>query len=278
MSETDPSNLPSNPPSDPPRAPGRREIARYAPLALILAALAVAWASGVTQYLTLEELLTRRAQLAGFIADNRVTALAAYVAIYIVAVALSVPGGLVLTLTGGVLFGAIGGVAAVFAATIGATLLFLAARTSLGETLASRAGPWIGRLREGFREGAVYYMLFLRLTPVFPFWLVNLAPALLGVPLRTFVWTTLVGVAPATMAFALAGAGVDSVVAEKKAAYDACLAAGAADCDLRLSGSDLLTQELMLGLAAVGMAALIPVVVQKIRKRRAASAPAREQT
>ena len=103
--------------------------------------------------------------------------LLAFVALYAAAVALSLPGGAVLTLAGGFLFGwLLGGVASILAATIGASVVFLIARSALGEFLAARAGPWLSRFRQGFQEDAFSYLLFLRLVPIFPFWLVNLAP------------------------------------------------------------------------------------------------------
>ena len=112
------------------------------------------------------------------------------------------------------------------AATIGATMVFLIARTALGETLSARAGPWLAKLSDGFKEDALSYLLFLRLVPAFPFWFVNIAPAVLGVPLKTYVIGTFFGIIPATFAFASAGAGLDSVVVAAKPEYAACVAEG----------------------------------------------------
>jgi uncharacterized membrane protein YdjX (TVP38/TMEM64 family) len=244
---------------------------RYMPLAVIAIALLALWLSGLTRYLSFEHLLKSRAELASFIQDNLVLSLLIYAGVYIVAVALSVPGALILTIAGGFLFGGwTGGAVTSVAATIGATLLFLVARTSLGETLGRSAGKWLEKLKAGFREDEVSYMLFLRLVPVFPFWLVNLAPALLGVRLGTFVWTTLVGVLPGTFAYSLAGAGIDSVAAAQQQAYESCVAAGSQDCSLAISPQQLVTRELILAFAAIGLVALIPVAVKKWRNRKAA--------
>ena len=114
-------------------------------------------------------------------------------------------------------------------ATVGATIIFLIAKTSLGEPMAARAGPWLGKLRAGFQENALNYLLFLRLVPLFPFWLVNLAPGLLGVRLPTYLLGTFVGIIPGTFAFAFAGVGLDSVIEAQRAAYQACLAKPPAD-------------------------------------------------
>ena len=118
-----------------------------------------------------------------------------------------------MTITGGFLFGAaLGTVLASVAATIGATLIFLIARTSLGALLAERAGPRAQKLRDGFQEEGFSYLLFLRLVPLFPFWLVNLAAALFGMRLLTYVAATAIGVVPATFVFAYFGHGLGTAL------------------------------------------------------------------
>ena len=94
--------------------------------------------------------------------------------------------------------------------------------------MTERAGPWLQKFRAGFQRDAISYLLFLRLVPVFPFWLVNLALATTGVRLWTFTWTTFVGIVPGAIAFALAGAGLDSIAQAQKRVYEACVAAGGA--------------------------------------------------
>ncbi len=168
---------------------------------------------------------------------------------------------------GGFLFGALVGTATtVVSATLGASLLFLAARSSLAATLRARAGPRMERFRAGFAEDAASYLLFLRLAPIFPFWLVNLAPALLGARFKTFFWTTLVGISPGAFAYALAGAGLDHVFEARKQIYEACLAAGDEGCKLRIHPGELVTRELILALGAIGVLALLPVLMRKIRR------------
>ena len=137
----------------------------------------------------------------------------AYIGLYIVAVALSLPGAAFLTVAGGFLFGlAVGASAAVVGATVGATIIFLVARTALGEPLLRRAGPRAEQLAKGFREDAFSYLLFLRLVPAFPFFLVNLVPAFAGVRLRPFLAATALGIIPAALVYAFAGTGLDSVI------------------------------------------------------------------
>jgi uncharacterized membrane protein YdjX (TVP38/TMEM64 family) len=174
----------------------------------------------------------------------------------------------VLTLTGGFLFGiAVGASAAVISATVGATLIFLVARTALGEPLLRRAGPRATQLARGFREDAFSYLLFLRLVPAFPFFLVNLVPAFAGVRLGPFVAATAIGIIPGAIVFALAGAGLDSMIAAQKNSYDQCIAAKGADCRLVFEPADVLTPQLIAALVALGLLALMPVAVKFWRTR-----------
>jgi uncharacterized membrane protein YdjX (TVP38/TMEM64 family) len=247
---------------------------RLWPLLLLIAAAAFALAMGWHRYLTLQELVERREALRAAIEGNLVLALLAFMAIYSATIALSLPGGAVLTLAGGFLFGwLVGGIAAILAATLGAIVVFLVARSALGEPLAARAGPWLSRLRQGFQEDAFNYLLFLRLVPIFPFWLVNLAPALLGVPLKTYALATVIGIIPGTFAFAIAGKGLDSVIAAQQAAHQSCLAKMGPDaeklCPYVLEPGALLTPGLLAGLVALGVVALIPIAVKRFRRKAA---------
>jgi uncharacterized membrane protein YdjX (TVP38/TMEM64 family) len=166
---------------------------------------------------------------------------------------------------GGFLFGwVMGGSLTAVAATAGAAVIFLAARTSIGSALRERAGPLVNRMARGFREDAFNYLLFLRLAPVFPFWLVNIAPALFDMRLRPYVVATFVGILPGTYAYAFIGSGLDSVVAAQEAADPGCAAAGT--CTVEVSA--LVTRELVLSFVALAVAALIPVLVRKLRNRR----------
>lgn len=242
----------------------RPSLRRFLPLAVILVAMVLGYAFGLHEHLSLSELIRRRAELAELVSENLWLAVAGFAAVYVSAVALSFPGASLLTVLGGFLFGwALGGTVVAFAATVGAGLIFLAARMSLGETLAARAGPFLSRLAEGFREDAFHYLLFLRLAPVFPFWLVNVAPAVFGMRLRPYLLATFVGILPGTYAYAFIGAGLDSVIAAQEAAAPGCAAAGT--CSIELSA--LVTRELVLAFAALGLAALIPVALRKWRGR-----------
>ena len=237
----------------------------WGPLIAIVALMGLVFAMGWHEYLSLEQLGRNYATLDGFISENLLVAILAYALLYIIVVALSLPGGL--------LFGwQIGGPVTVVAATIGATIIFLVAKTSLGETLAAKAGPSINKLREGFQENALSYLLFLRLVPAFPFFVVNLAPALLGVPLRTYVIGTLFGIIPGTMAFSFAASQLGTVIEKTNAEHAACVTAnGEAACPYVIDAGTLVSKEIILAFAAIGVVALIPVIAKKWSNRHAAA-------
>ena len=240
---------------------------RVVPLAAVILLAVVAFYIFGRDGLSLEALIRHRAEIDDFVAGHRLIAVLTYIGVYIAVVALSVPGAIFLTVSGGFLFGLpIGAAAAVTGATIGATIIFLVARTALGEPLLRRAGPRASNWAKGFRDDAFSYLLFLRLVPAFPFFLVNLVPAIAGVRLVPFVTATALGVIPGSAAYAFAGTGLDSVIAVQKQAYDACLAAGRAGCRLAFDAMDVLTPQLLGALVALGLLALVPIVVRRLRK------------
>jgi len=260
------SDLPESP------RPNRFPVRTWLPLAIIVLASIVVFAFGWHRHVSVETLVRHYGAIHAFILAHMAAALAAYGAIYVVVVVLSIPAALVMTLAGGLLFGGIlGGTAAVIGATAGATIIFLIARSAFGEALARRSGPLAGKLAAGFRDDAFHYLLFLRLVPVFPFFVVNLVPALVGVRLATFVAATVIGIVPGGFAFAFAGAGLDSVIRAQATIYNACLSSGRGDCRLDFDLKAAVTPELLAGLAALGAIALLPVLVRRWRARRLAN-------
>jgi uncharacterized membrane protein YdjX (TVP38/TMEM64 family) len=193
------------------------KILRDRRLWIVLAAIALilgARATGLADHLSLATLARHREALGVYVAGNLPLAALAYVGIYIAAVAFSLPGAVFLTLSGGFLFGAVFGTAlTVTAATIGATLVFLFARRVLGADALDRLGPRAAALGEGIRRNAASYLLVLRLVPLFPFFLVNLVPAFVGVRPSIYIATTAIGILPGTAVFSLAGAGLGEVLA-----------------------------------------------------------------
>jgi uncharacterized membrane protein YdjX (TVP38/TMEM64 family) len=207
------------------------------------------------------------------VAGHRIVALASFVALYVVTVSLGIPGGAILTMAGGIVFGAFGGaLSAIVAGSIGATIIFAVARSAAGEWLVALAGPRAMRLARGFREGAFNYLLFLRLVPLFPFWLVNIVPALCGVGLGPFFAATLIGIMPAACVYALFGAGLDSALVAQESAYRACVAAAAADCRLDFHIGAAVTPELLAALVGLGLLALLPLAARCMRPARTGDA------
>lgn len=233
---------------------------------LVLAALMLAvFGMGWHEHITLGNVVTFRDRFQLMLHEHRAATLLAYILVYVGMTALSLPGGLVLTVAGGSMFGwLVGSIASIVGATSGATIVFLIARSALGEGLSARAAPWLAKLRAGFNADAFNYLLFLRLVPAFPFWFVNIAPAILGVPLRTYIVTTVLGIIPGSLALSAAGAGLDSVIAAAKVNYATCLAANTGQaCRLAIDAHALITKEIMLALVLLGFAALIPIALKK---------------
>lgn len=226
---------------------------RWLPLALLVILVSAAFATGLDRYFTFETVRDNRAVLLTFVEKHWLIASLGFVILYTVVVALSLPGASIMTLAGGFLFGvATGSLLTVIGATLGATALFLIARTALGDVLRRRAGPLLARMADGFGKNAFSYLLFLRLVPVFPFWAVNLVPALLGMRLVPFVVATGLGIIPGTIVFAAFGAGLGSVF----------------DAGSELNLKDALSPTLIAALIGLGVLALVPVVVKRIREKR----------
>lgn len=187
---------------------------RHLPLALILFA-ATAGFIGLRDYLSFDTLRDNREALLAFRDRNVLIVGLGFVGAYVAIVAFSLPGAAVASVTGGFLFGlASGTLLNVISATTGAALIFLATRWGLGSTLSARLDAsegTLGRLREGLRENEVSVLLLLRLVPAVPFFVANLLPALVGVPFRTFVWTTAVGIIPGAIVFTSVGVGLGAV-------------------------------------------------------------------
>ena len=234
------------------RSTERRGAGRFLPLAALAAGLVIFFALGLHRYLSFGALAENRDLLMSLVEDHPVTAPLAYISVYALAVAFSIPGAVVLTIAGGFLFGTLaGGLFVVVGATIGAVGVFLAARTAFGEGLRRRAGPWIARLEAGFRENALSYLLVLRLVPLFPFWLVNLVPAFLGVPLTTYALGTFIGIIPGSFVYASVGNGLGAV-------FDA---GGSPDLTI------IFKPEILLPIIGLSLLALIPVVYKKFKRK-----------
>lgn len=233
-------------------APARR--GRLWPLIVIVIAAVAFFASGAHRFLSIETLKQHYAGLDAFVAQNYFAALALFMLAYVVVTMLSLPGATLMSMLGGFLFGAFVGVGAVVvAATFGATLIFLAARTAFRDFFQERAGGFIRKMEAGFNENAFSYLLLLRLIPLFPFFIVNIVPAFSRIRVRTFVAATFIGIIPGAFAFVSAGNGLGAI-----------LASGG---DIEFSG--LLTRpEILTPIIALSLLALLPVIYRAARRNR----------
>jgi uncharacterized membrane protein YdjX (TVP38/TMEM64 family) len=234
----------------------RGSLWRYLPIAVVAAGLAFGYAMGWHRFFTLSYLSESSEALKAFVDGWPLLAPLAFFVAYALAVAFSFPAASVLTIFGGFLFGWFqGGLLVAFAATLGATALFLAARSAFGDTLRRRVSGRAARMATGFEDNAFGYLLALRLAPVFPFFVVNIAPALFNVRIRVYVAATFLGILPATFAYAWLGQGVDSVL-------EAARAAGTEP-----SVADLVTWQITLAFLLLALVAAIPTVVRSVRGR-----------
>ena len=222
-------------------------LALVAAIALVVAAF---FGLGFHRYFAVATLDNLVGDAADWIAGNRLVAVPLFMLIYAFAVVVLPPSGTVMTLTAGFLFGGFaGGTYVVVAATVGATALFAIAKTAFGDPLLARAGPRIHKLEDGFRRNAFSYLLILRLVPLFPFWLVNIAPAFLGVGWRAYVVATLIGIMPGTFVYASVGASLSQLVAAENLA------------------SALMTPQFALPALGLVVLALLPMLYRKFAAR-----------
>lgn len=249
---------------------------RLIPLGAVVVAMALVYLTGLHRQLSLETLVRHRAVIDDFIDSHTGAAIAVFIAIYVAAVALSIPVSALLTASGGLLFGwMVGAGASLVGATVGAAIIFEIARTACGETLVRRAGPRAMKIAAGVRAHAFSYLLFIRLVPVFPFWLVNLAPALVGVRFPTFVAATAIGIIPGCVAFAMLGEGVDSVIVAQEAMFNTCVGSGRPDCKLNFDPSAAVTPQLVAALVALALVSIVPILVRWWKSRHMATVETR---
>ena len=186
---------------------------RLIPAAVLLLGLALFLLLGLERYFSFEMLSRHHAALTAWVGEHAVAAALLYVLAYALIVAFSLPIAIVVTPVGGFLFGlTIGALLSVIGATVGSIAVFLAARTAFHDLFQARAGAALAKLEEGFRRDSFNYLLFLRLVPVFPFWLVNIVPALLGMKLGPYTLATVIGIIPGAIVYSSVGASLGMVI------------------------------------------------------------------
>jgi len=202
--------------------------------------------SGIGHLLTFESLQRNKDSLLVFVQDNAVTSILIYILVYIAAIALNLPGGAVLTIAGGFLFGTLAAVVYVnIGATTGAVLAFLSARYLLGSRIQESYSTQLAKFNSEMERNGVRYLLTLRLIPVFPFFLVNLLSRLTRVSLSSFTWTTAAGIIPGTAVFAYAGHQLETVH----------------------SVGDIFTAKVLSAFLFLGLFALAPAIIGRMKKR-----------
>ncbi|QDQ40862.1 mercuric reductase [Legionella geestiana] len=187
---------------------------RWLPLIALIGLFILFFSLRLDNCLNFTALKDHRTTLITWAETHFLTTSILFIAVYTAAVAVSIPGAVFLTLAGGFMFGIGWGlVLVVLSATLGATLLFLAVRTTLGVSLSRRASGWIESMHQGFQNHAFSYLLTLRLIPLFPFWVVNIVPALLGVRAKTFILATFIGIIPGSTVYVLLGNSLSEIFA-----------------------------------------------------------------
>lgn len=231
----------------------QRRLWRLWPAVVLAVVLTAILALGLDDYLSFEMLRDNRGAFIAWVDRTGWVAVVAFAGIYALAVAVSLPAGALLTLTAGFLFGPVlGTISVVCGATAGATAIFLAARTAFGRMLRARAGKSIDRVASGFEEDAFSYLLTLRLIPIFPFWLVNVAPAFTRISVRSYVIATALGIVPATIVYVLIGNGLGAVLESGERP----------DLDI------LSDPAVLLPVTGLAVLSLLPVVYRRFRRRR----------
>jgi uncharacterized membrane protein YdjX (TVP38/TMEM64 family) len=229
---------------------------RLLPLLLLVVGLIAFFAFDLQHFLTLDLLKENRVELKQWVGAHQLQAVALFVGAYIVVAAFSLPIAALVSIAGGFLFGSVdGAIWIVVGATVGSSILFLAAKSALGDPLRALFGARIKAMEAGFRANAFSYLLLLRLVPLFPFWLVNLAAAFTGVGLGTFLITTAVGIVPGAFVFASIGNGLNAL-------FDA-----GGEPDLSLMGL-LSRPDFYIPIVGFTLLSLIPIVYRAFSPRK----------
>lgn len=228
-----------------------KSVKQYLPLLLIGGASFAVWATGLHHYLNFDTLRAYHQDLQHFVAQYLVLSVLIYSIVYIAVVGLSLPVATFMTLLGGFLFGQIlGTVTVVISATLGATILFLAMRSASEPYVREQARPWLQKMQKGLQENAFYYLMTLRLIPLFPFVAVNLAAAFFQIPLRTFFWGTLIGIIPGSFVYVSIGNGFKVAIQEPN-----------------FSPNIILEPHILIGFIGLGILSLLPVLYKHYHRK-----------
>jgi len=185
---------------------------RLLPLGVIGGALGAFFVLGGPEYVSLEYLEQQRAVLSGYVQDNFLMAMGGFILLYAILVGISFPGAGFLSIFGGFLFGTFtGGFGNVIGATIGACAIYAAVKFALGDSMAKKMGPYMEKFETGLKQNELSYLFILRLVPLFPFFVVNVIPALFDVKFRNYLLSTLFGIIPGSLVYASIGASAGAI-------------------------------------------------------------------
>lgn len=229
---------------------------RFIPIIMLIILLFISVYFRWYEYLSFESIKQNRDLLLLWKEQHYLLSILIFMIVYILSVSVSIPGATFITIVGGFLYGLIWGTLfVVISATIGAIIVFMAVHTALAPVLKKRANKWLKKMEQGFRENAFQYLLILRLIPLFPFWLVNIVPAILNVPLRTFFTATLLGIIPGSFVYVSVGHGLNQLFAENKTP------------DLGI----IFTPPILIPLIGLSLLALVPVIYKKYKAKNHAT-------
>lgn len=226
---------------------------KYIPIIVILILFLIVYFSGILDFLSFDTLKVYRQRLLAFVDQYFIFSALIYIFVYILVVTTSIPAASFFTVLGGFLFPQpLSTLFVVISATTGATLLFLAAKTAFRDFFKEKIKGFVKKMEKGVQENPASYMLFLRFVPIFPFWLVNLAPAFLGIPLWTYIWTTFIGIIPGSFVYTQAGAGLGAIF----------------DTNQSFSLNAVFNWQMRIALICLAIFSLMPVAIKKIRKKK----------
>lgn len=224
---------------------------KYLPLGIFAVSVIGIYMSGLLEYVSLETIKDQRLYLQELVSENPIATGLAFMGLYIVTVALSLPIASLLTLLGGFLFGLVAGtLMIVSSATIGAAIIFTIAKSAVGESLRDRAGPFYNKVADNMNDNAIQYMFFTRLVPVVPFFVANILPALFNIKLRDFMMTTFLGIIPGTAVYANIGGGLATIE----------------------TLGDLVSPQILGAFTLLGLFALVPSIIKFFKTRKRAIA------
>jgi len=239
------------PPTPPTKANKKNILIRWLPLVVLILGLASYFYFDLGSLFNFQSLKDNRETLLQWRKDHLLWTLLGFMGIYLLVVSFSIPGAVFFTLAGGFLLGPIWGtLCVVISATLGACMIFIAVQTSLGSWLKGKAAPWFSKMEKGFKENAFSYLLFVRLVPVFPFWVVNIVPALLNMRLKPFAIATFIGIIPGSFVYVLAGNGLGAIL----------------DQDKTPNLGIILEPPVLIPILCLAALSLIPIVYKKLKK------------